>query len=379
MAGIYLHIPFCRQACNYCNFHFSTSLKHKTAFVQSLLKEIVLQKNYLTGPDGAIPAVKSIYFGGGTPSLLDKEELHIIFESLYKNFNIMPDAEITLEANPDDISEKTLMALKATPVNRLSIGIQSFQNADLQFMNRAHSAEEGIKSIELAMDLGFNNLTVDLIYGTPTLSDASWLHNLEKVFSYGIPHLSCYCLTVEDKTPLAYMVEKGRAPAVDEDRAAAQFEILLKQIRAEGYEQYEISNFCKDGQYAVHNSNYWRKEKYLGLGPSAHSYDGYSRQWNVSANLQYIQSVNNDIIPFEKEILTEAQRYNEYILTTLRTVWGCDLVTIRDLFGEAVFDHLHHEIKIFSEQGLLKLSNNTIYLTDSGKLLADKITAALFL
>jgi oxygen-independent coproporphyrinogen-3 oxidase len=379
MAGIYIHIPFCRQACNYCNFYFSTSIAKKGQFLEALLKEIVIQKYYLEEKDHKKTLINSIYFGGGTPSLLTARELTMLFEALYKNYNISEDAEITLEANPDDLTFEMLTALRATPVNRLSIGIQSFIEEDLRFMNRAHTAEQGMNSIKMAKELGFENLTIDLIYGTPTLTIDNWERNLEKVFSCDIPHLSCYCLTIEEKTALAYLVQTKKVPDVDEEKAIKQFEILLSEIAGHGYVQYEISNFCKDGKYSLHNSNYWRKEKYLGLGPSAHSFDGFSRQWNVANNNQYITSVNNDNLDFEREVLTDAQRFNEYILTSLRTIWGTDLEKVKTEFGEACYVVFRAGIAKFTAEGALIEKEGVLYLTNKGKLLADKITSDLFM
>ncbi len=379
MSGIYIHIPFCKQACHYCNFHFSTSLENKEQFLRSLLHEIELQQNYLTLPDGRKPEVKSIYFGGGTPSILTQGEILLIVETVNKYHHINAAAEITLEANPDDLSKTKLRALKDTPVNRLSIGIQSFVEEDLRFMNRAHSAAEGFRSIEEAKDAGFTNMTIDLIYGTPTLSLLNWEKNLEKAFSLNVPHLSCYCLTVEDKTALASFVKNKKVDDVDEEKAIIQFQTLLKKIAENGYEQYEISNFCKDGMYSQHNSNYWLKENYLGLGPSAHSYNGTSRQWNIANNARYIESLKKNKVPFEKEELTMQQRFNEYILTSLRTKWGTDLNKIKGEFGESFYQSVIKEIQQYIRQGNIIQKDQQIYLTDQGKLLADKITSELFI
>jgi oxygen-independent coproporphyrinogen-3 oxidase len=378
VAGIYIHIPFCKQACTYCNFHFSTSLELKTHFLEALIQELDIQKNYLS-LDGKKAMIKSVYFGGGTPSLLTQQELQQIFDALYTHYNISPDAEITLEANPDDLTKIKLKALKDSPINRLSIGIQSFVEADLRFMNRAHTANEAVDSIVMAQDLGFQNLTIDLIYGTPTLSTRNWEGNLEKIFSLGIPHLSCYCLTVEEKTALAHLVKVNSDLAVDEEKAIEQFELLLERTRSNDYVQYEISNFCKNEHYSLHNSNYWKKENYLGLGPSAHSYDGVSRQWNVANNRQYVDALKTNKVPFEREVLSPAQQYNEYILTTLRTHWGTDLEKVNTAFGPETLKHLQDEMQGFIKEGTLFQKDSFIFLTDGGKLLADKITASLFL
>ncbi len=328
--------------------------------------EIALQKDYLK------TVIHSVYFGGGTPSLLSQKELMEIFESLYKYYPIAPDAEITLEANPDDLSKIKLKQLKDTPVNRLSIGVQSFREEDLRFMNRAHSAEAGCASIKEAQDMGFENLTVDLIYGTPTLSNAGWLSNLKTVFSLDVPHISSYALTVEPKTTLAHLIKSGKAKNVDQEQSAQQFELLMSAMRRNDFIQYEISNFGKEGFFSRHNSNYWLKEHYLGLGPSAHSYNGYSRQWNVRNNASYIREHS-----FEKEILTPDQKYNEYILTSLRTIWGVDLNSVKEM-GEVYYSVCVGEAKRYIESGDMVQKAAVLTLSDKGKLLSDRITSDLF-
>ena len=373
MAGIYLHIPFCKQACYYCDFHFSTSMKMKSDFLLALNKEIKLQKDYLKGE-----VINTLYFGGGTPSLLGYDDLMPLFDSMNDNFLLATDMEITLEANPDDLSLKKLKELRNTPINRLSIGVQSFMEEDLLFMNRAHTANEAIKSIINAQDIGFKNLTIDMIYGVPTLSNDQWKKNLETAFSMDIPHLSCYCLTVEPKTAFASFINKGIVPDVDEQKSSNQFEIMLEEMDKHGYEQYEISNFCKDEKYAKHNSSYWLGETYLGLGPSAHSYNGNARQWNVSNNAAYIKSIFENKIPCESETLTPEQKYNEYILTSLRTKWGIDLDKTEKDFGLDNKEYLMNKVNDFIERGLILLKDNHLYLTSKGKLLADNITTELF-
>ncbi len=379
MSGLYLHIPFCKQACHYCNFHFSTSLKYKGEMVAALLREMEWRKDYL---DGA--ALRSIYFGGGTPSLLSDEELQLIFEKIYKLFEVEPDAEITLEANPDDLMVAKLMALRQTPVNRLSIGIQSFFEADLRFMNRAHTAKEAKDCIENALSVGFQNLTVDLIYGAPTTPDTHWEANLQTVFDYQIPHVSCYALTVEPKTALDHFIKTGKTPAVDEEQAARQFETLMRLMRAQGYEHYEISNFAKPGHYARHNSSYWLGAPYLGIGPAAHSFNGSSRQWNIAHNANYLKTIAENhalgYYPpqlFEIESLTPAQRYNEYIMTSLRTNWGCNVLHIKNIQEKFETYFLHH-VQPYLRSGLIINDKTVFFLTDQGRLLADKIATELF-
>ena len=373
MAGIYIHIPFCKQACHYCDFHFSTSLKNKDGFLNALKKETSLQKDYLKKD-----IINTVYFGGGTPSLLSQKEILDIFNELNKNYTIDADAEITLEANPDDLTKEKLRELKNTPVNRLSIGVQSFFDEDLKFMNRAHNSEDAYRSVISAKERGFHNISIDLIYGTPTLSNKHWVKNLEKTFSLDVPHISCYCLTVEPRTALADFIKKGKAENINEERSAKQFEILMEMIKNNDYNQYEISNFCKNENYSRHNSNYWLKEKYVGLGPSAHSFNGTSRQWNIANNLKYIQDISKGFIPFAKEDLTLHQQFNEYVLTSLRTMWGCDASKIKNEFGNIIFNTFIAEAKKYIEQGLIIENKNILTLNEKGKLLADKITSDLF-
>lgn len=335
-----------------------------------------MQKDYL----GNEP-IKTIYFGGGTPSLLTYDNLMEILDTIFAAYIIGVNPEITLEANPDDLSLMKLKELSKTPINRLSIGVQSFFDEDLRFMNRVHNANEAIKSIKYAQDVGLDNLTIDLIYGTPTLSYDNWKKNLETAFSLDIPHLSCYCLTIEPKTVLADFIKKGKAPNVDEQKSASQFEIMLDMMEKNGYEQYEISNFCKDERYSKHNSAYWLKENYLGLGPSAHSFNGNSRQWNIANNSIYIESISKGIIPHEKEILTKVQQFNEYILTSLRTKWGVNIYGVEKDFGGEIKTTFMKQVNEYINKGLLILDDKKelVLLTKEGKLLADNITADLFL
>jgi len=373
MPGIYLHIPFCKQACYYCNFHFSTSLRAKPAMTAALIRELELQADYLNAA-----TLSSVYFGGGTPSLLDTAELVQIFETIHRLHRIAPDAEITLEANPDDLTAEKLRDLRQyTPVNRLSIGIQSFSEADLRWMNRAHSSAEARASLDLSLAAGFDDLTIDLIYGAPTTSDAQWAENVAIALDLGIPHLSCYCLTVEDGTALGSFVKRGQQPPVEEEKAARQFEYLMQTVEKAGYDHYEISNFAKPGRYARHNSSYWLGEPYLGIGPSAHSYNGVSRQWNVANNAQYIRALETGEIPFEIEHLTPTQRYNEYVMTTLRTIWGASPAHIQSL-GGAFLQHFETVLRQMSKEGWLEQTGENWRLTRAGKLLADRIAVDFF-
>ena len=373
MAGLYLHIPFCKQACHYCNFHFSTSLKQKDGMVKAILQELELQKDYLQGA-----TLDSIYFGGGTPSLLTQQDLLNIFEKINQLHPIAANAEITLEANPDDLSIQKLTELKNTPINRLSIGIQSFFEIDLTFMNRAHNAEEAKNCIQNAQDIGFTNLTIDLIYGTPTTSNEAWQQNIQTALDFDIPHISCYCMTVEPNTALDHFVKKGKAEPVDEEKAAHQFEVLMTTLKSAGYEHYEISNFAKPDWHARHNSNYWLGANYLGIGPSAHSFNGKSRQWNVANNAKYIKFLSAQESAFEVEILSKKQQYNEYILTALRTKWGCDLAKIEN-WGVPFKHHFEKISKSYLTNQLIQQKNNIFTLTDKGKLLADRIAMELFM
>jgi oxygen-independent coproporphyrinogen-3 oxidase len=372
MAGIYLHIPFCKQACHYCDFHFSTSLKYKDELLQALVKEIQLQKNYLQGE-----TIETIYFGGGTPSLLAAGEINLLIDTITGLHTVTSDAEITLEANPDDLDKAKVQALRQTTVNRFSIGIQSFFDDDLQWMNRVHRAGEAEASVKRAQDSGFENITVDLIYGYPLLTGQKWKHNLNKVFELDVPHVSAYSMTVEPKTPLASFINKKKQPAMNDQQSAEQFNLLMDTMQTNGFEHYEISNFCKPGHYSRHNSNYWRGVKYLGIGPSAHSYNGEARQWNIANNAKYIQSIQTDTLPAETETLTETDRLNEYVMTSLRTMWGLDLDKLNAIAAASANQLLIEAEPYLQKEWIIK-KNNIIYLTQTGKLYADHIAAGLF-
>jgi len=373
MPGLYLHIPFCKQACHYCNFHFSTTLRSKPAMVEAILQELELQRDYLAGAE-----LTSIYLGGGTPSLLDTGEMVRIFEKIHSLHRVAPDAEVTLEANPDDLTKDKLRDLRDhTPVNRLSIGIQSFFDEDLRWMNRAHNAAHARHCLAHAAAFGFRDLTIDLIYGAPPTTDVHWAENVRIALEEGIPHLSAYCLTVEEGTALAHFVRKGSAPPVEEEKAARQFEYLQDKAEQYGYEHYEISNFALPGRYARHNSSYWSGEPYLGVGPSAHSFDGYCRQWNIAHNAHYLSALHDGNVPFEREVLTPAQRYNEYVMTGLRTMWGCEKVRI-EAFGEPFAGFFQEAVQQFLQNGTVAQDETHVRLTRAGKLLADRIAAELF-
>lgn len=373
MAGIYIHIPFCKQACYYCDFHFSTNQSQRQELTRAIAAELEIQKDYLHGEP-----IDTIYFGGGTPSLLSKTELDIVFNSIYKYYSICSNAEITLEANPDDLSEEKIVLLKQAGINRASLGIQSFDDAVLKFLNRAHNSAEAETCIALLREHGIENLSIDLIHSIPGQDDSLLKKNLEKVTSFAPWHISVYSLTIEEKTVFGKWASRGHLKAVDEGQSAGQFEMVMDTLIANGYQHYEISNFSLPGFASRHNTSYWQQKKYLGVGPSAHSFDGESRQFNVSNNHLYMKSIHENKIPFEKEILTKENKINEYIFTSLRTSAGCqldylashfdyDLRTINSAYIESL---LHH--------GYVTLADGSLTLTRSGKLLADKIASDLF-
>lgn len=372
MSGIYVHIPFCRKACHYCNFHFSTTLHKKAALIAAISNEALLRKAYLT------EQVETVYFGGGTPSLLEETELKNLLDAIKTNYAIAPQAEITLEANPDDIQPEKLQQWKAAGINRLSIGIQSFHETDLQWMNRAHHAVQARQCIEEAKQAGFNNLSIDLIYGTPGLTDEGWAENIETALSSGIPHLSCYALTVEPKTALAKKIETKQLQDIDQETQARHFDMLVKRLELAGFEHYEISNFALPGYRSLHNSSYWRGAHYLGLGPSAHSFNGRSRQWNVANNAIYLSSIQAGVLPFEEEVLTELQQLNEYIMIALRTTEGISLEKIAATWGEEKRFSISRTAETYLVSGKLLLENGYYRLSGEGKFFADGIAADLF-
>ena len=373
MAGIYIHIPFCKQACHYCNFHFSTSLALKNDFTAALLKETGLRSDYL-GKD----SVGTIYLGGGTPSLLSEPDITGILQNLYRHFSVRKDAEITLEANPDDVSPPALNGWKRAGINRLSLGVQSFFPEDLQWMNRAHDEKQAIHSILDAQSAGLDNISIDLIYGLPTLTDKRWRENIAKAVSLEIPHLSCYALTVEPKTPLYKRIEQGKMQDIVPQDQARQFMEGIQWLEESGYEQYEISNFAKPGKRSRHNSSYWLSEKYLGLGPSAHSFNGKTRQWNIANNPRYIQSLSRNELCFEIETLKPRDRLNEYIMTSLRTMEGLDLQHVNREFDPEKRDQLEKNAAKYIAAEDMKKENEKLILTRKGKLFADGIAAGLF-
>ena len=373
MSGIYIHIPFCKQACHYCDFHFSTSLKKKDEMVLALAKEIEMRKSEFQDE-----IVETIYFGGGTPSILSIEDLKFLIDEVYKNYKVVENPEITVEANPDDLTEKRIIELSKNKINRLSIGIQSFFEDDLQLMNRAHNVEEAKKCLETATQY-FDNISIDLIYGVPEMSNEKWLQNIETALSFGVPHISSYALTVEPKTALHSFIQKGIIPQPDDEVAQEHFHILVDKLSESGFIHYELSNFGKENYFSKNNSSYWLGKKYIGIGPSAHSYDGKNRGWNVSNNSLYIKSIQENKLPIEIETLTKTDRYNEYIMTGLRTIWGVSFERIEQEFGKTYLDYLNQQAAKFIEDHLLFVDDNILRTTKKGKFLSDGIASDLFL
>jgi len=373
MAGIYIHIPFCKQACYYCDFHFSTSLKKKDELISCLIKEIELRKDELNGE-----IIETIYFGGGTPSLLSQEEIDAIIQSVYEYHTVIDDPEISLEANPDDLSEEKIKELAQSKVNRLSIGIQSFFEHDLKLMNRAHNAEEARRCLELATQY-FDNISLDLIYGIPGLSHDQWRENIETALSFGIPHISSYALTVEPKTALESFINKGIINQVDDEQAQEQFHILMKELQKADFVHYELSNFGKEDFFSKNNSAYWQGKYYLGIGPSAHSFDGSQRGWNVRNNSKYIKTLQQNELPIERETLTKTDQYNEYIMTGLRTMWGVDLNKVKSDFGIKHYEYLLLHSEKYREEDLLYIDDSKLKTTRKGKFLSDGIASDLFM
>ena len=371
--AIYIHIPFCKQACHYCDFHFSTSMKRKEEIVLALIREIQLRKNEFHGE-----IIETIYFGGGTPSVLTNAEILSLIEAVYENFEVIENPEITLEANPDDLSEERIIALSKTPINRLSIGIQSFFEDDLKLMNRAHNSDEAQKSLAIATKY-FDNISVDLIYGIPGLTNEMWLENIETALRFGIPHISSYALTVEPKTALHKLIQTGKIAEPKDDVAQDHFEVLVRTLTDNGFIHYELSNFGKPDYFSKNNSSYWLGKKYLGIGPSAHSFDGKSRSWNIANNMLYLKSILADKLPHEVEILTQQDRYNEYVMTGLRTIWGVSLERIEKEFGKDYLNYLLNQADKFLIDGLLSITENVMTTTAKGKFLADGIASDLFL
>ena len=373
VGGIYIHIPFCKQACHYCDFHFSTSIKKKSDMVNALVKELELRKKEFKNQ-----TVETIYFGGGTPSLLAIDELLLIINTIYKHYKVVENPEITLEANPDDLSKNVIIQLSKSPINRLSIGIQSFFETDLKLMNRAHNAEEAKACLQEATK-HFDNISVDLIYGIPGLTHENWLKNIETVLSFNIPHISSYALTVEPKTALDSFIKKGVIANVDDEVAQQQFYMLIEKLEASGFVHYELSNFGKPNYFSKNNSAYWQGKPYLGIGPSAHSFNGNERGWNVRNNSKYIKSLEQQILPIETETLSTTDKYNEYIMTGLRTIWGVSLEKVTNEFGKHYKEYLLKQAEKHINENLLYIEEDKLLVTKKGKFLSDGIASHLFM
>ncbi|WP_299712075.1 radical SAM family heme chaperone HemW [uncultured Tenacibaculum sp.] len=372
MAGIYIHIPFCKQACYYCDFHFSTSLKRKEEMIDAIISELTMRKSEFNNEE-----VKTIYFGGGTPSVLSQKEIDRIITAVYENYKVVENPEITLEANPDDLSAERIENLASSTVNRLSIGIQSFFEKDLKLMNRAHNAEEAKESLSLAIR-HFDNISIDLIYGIPNTTNEEWRENIQTALSFGVPHISSYALTVEPKTALESFIEKGIIDNVDDELAQEQFLILVDELNKAGFQHYELSNFGKEDFFSQNNSAYWQGKKYLGIGPSAHSFNGKQRGWNVANNALYIKKINAGELPLEIENLSVTDLYNEYVMTGLRTIWGVSFQKIKEDFGVKYLAYLKMQAEKFILEDLLYIENETLKTTRKGKFLTDGIASDLF-
>lgn len=373
MSGIYIHIPFCKQACHYCDFHFSTQLGKKERMLQALCAEIKQRNTELEDAE-----VETIYFGGGTPSILENAEIEMLIDEVYTNFKVAPNPEITLEANPDDLSKNRIVQLSKSPINRLSIGIQSFYDEDLELMNRAHSADEAASCITEATKY-FENISIDLIYGIPGMNHDRWKSNIEKALAFGLPHISSYALTVEPRTALKKFIEQGKVADVDDAHAQEQFLLMVEILEANDFVNYEISNFGKPGFFSKNNTSYWQGKKYLGIGPSAHSFDGINRSWNVRNNNKYIKAIQAGELPSEKEKLTLTDRYNEYVMTGLRTIWGVSLEKVQAEYGVDYLGHINKRGKKFLDSGLLMLNDGKLTATQKGKFLVDGMASDLFI
>jgi oxygen-independent coproporphyrinogen-3 oxidase len=371
MAGIYIHIPFCKQACHYCDFHFSTSTKLYDDLIAALIEEIISRKNELNDP------VLTIYFGGGTPSVLKVDDLVRIISCVKDNYTCDSDLELTFECNPDDVSLDALNAWRDAGINRLSLGIQSFDDDVLKWMNRAHNASMGTQAFKLARQAGFDNISCDLIYGIPDKDEDYWTDQLSAMMSLKPEHLSCYCLTVESKTVLDHQLKKGLFSLPSQENTGDQFLRMRQVLKQNNYTQYEVSNFCLPGKLSKHNSSYWKNALYLGFGPSAHSFNGSVRRWNVSHNVKYVNSIKNKTRFYDQEALSLHEQYNEYVMTGLRTVWGVDLEKI-GTFGNEILIHFNQEIAAYADY--FETNNNSIIsLNEAGLLIADKIASDLFI
>lgn len=374
MAGIYIHIPFCKKLCSYCDFYHILSQPDNKQYIDALNREAILRRDYL-----GTQSVSTIYIGGGTPSVLQPGEIKSILDNITANFRVEADPEVTIEVNPDDINDEFLEGLKKTITNRISIGIQSWRDEDLKFMNRRHTASVAATALEKILGAGYENVTIDLIYGIPGMKTADWASSLDISFSYNIKHLSAYHLTIEPGTMLGKMKEKGVLSEIDEDASTSQFHTLIEKAESAGFIHYEISNFGLPGFLSVHNSNYWKQVSYLGLGPSAHSFNGYSRQWNIRDVKKYIKAVDSGSLIFDKEELDRKTRFNEYIMTSLRTMWGISLDYVEEVFDKEGYDYIKNLSGKFIDYGLMKQEKQTLVLTNQGMMISDNIISELML
>lgn len=374
MAGIYIHIPFCKKLCSYCDFYHVMSVPDNQAFVDALLTEAALRKDYIGNE-----IVSTIYIGGGTPSVLSAKETGSILGEIGKLYSLDKNCEITIETNPDDIHREYLLELKETAVNRISLGIQSWKDSDLKLLNRRHDGAQAVFALEEILKSGFQNVTIDLIYGIPGMTLKDWASSLDISFSYGIQHLSAYHLTIEPGTVFGKMKERGAFSEIDEEDSASQFNMLIEKASEAGFVHYEISNFGRPGYFSIHNSNYWKQVKYLGLGPSAHSFNGYSRQWNIRDLRKYIKSLNSGTPFYEREELDKKTRFNEYIMTSLRTMWGIDLDFVEKTFDKEGYDYLVNLAGKYIDYGLLKQDQKTLVLTNQGMMISDNVISELML
>ncbi len=374
MAGIYLHVPFCKQACHYCDFHFSTNTQRREDMVRALAKELTLQRDYLAGE-----VVETIYLGGGTPSLLAAYELALLLATVHRQFPVATQPEVTLEANPDDLNPAKLKELRTVGINRLSIGIQSFHEPHLRYLNRAHGADEAVRCVQQAQDAGFSNISIDLIYAIPAEDHRIWEKDLAQAVALRPQHIASYCLTIEEKTVFGRWQQQGKLRTMGDVFAAEQFELLLATLTAADYDPYEVSNFCRPGYYAKHNTSYWQNQNYLGVGPSAHSYDGVSRQYNVANNVKYLRAIADGLIPFEREVLSRHDQINERIMTGLRTKWGCDLAGLKNQLHYDLYETHRAYINQLVKEGKAVVQEDHLILTSSGRLVADGIAEAFFL
>ncbi len=374
MAGIYLHIPLCKKLCFYCDFYHIISTGDNTSLINALVKEAALRKDYIGNE-----AVSTIYFGGGTPSVLSVEELGTILEHIRKHYRVEDDCEISVELNPDDVNTAFLSGLKKLGINRISLGVQSWRDADLKMLNRRHDSAQAAKALKEIISCGFENLSIDLIYGIPGMSQEEWASNLDYSFSFDIKHLSAYHLTFEKGTVFGKMLEKGLIAEVDEEESIVLFNTLIDKAEVAGFIHYEISNFGKPGYFSIHNSNYWKQVNYIGLGPSAHSFNGYSRQWNIRDLKGYIRSVSSGKSYYEHEDLDLKARFNEYVMTSLRTMWGIDLEYVERTFEKEGYDYVVNLAGKFRDYGLISQDKKSLVLTNQGKLISDNIISEFML